>query len=151
MICPTCQGKPQHPPCMECGGSGFSHCCDGPPEQPAAIECTCPDFSGALVPNLECPVHFKGNKVTYKIGDIVPKQFRNCGGSYGLEFLYIFGNVGNSQWIIWHRHTGEVVYIASGKYPNMYEYECRDECQRRNGLKPNTVSQSVLNEIDAQE
>lgn len=33
MICPTCQGKPQFPPCMECGGSGFSHCCDGPPEQ----------------------------------------------------------------------------------------------------------------------
>lgn len=33
MICPVCQGKPSFPPCMECGGSGFSHCCDGPPEQ----------------------------------------------------------------------------------------------------------------------
>lgn len=44
MICPTCQGKPQQPPCMECGGTGFSHCCDGPPEQPAIrTNGICPD------------------------------------------------------------------------------------------------------------
>ena len=24
----------------------------------------------------------------YKVGDIVPEHFRNCGGSYGLEYTY---------------------------------------------------------------
>jgi hypothetical protein len=110
---------------MECGGSGFSHCCDGPPEQPA-------------------------DPPAYKIGDIVPSQFRNCGGSYGLEYPYIFANVAG-QYIIWHRHSGEVVYIETSKFPALHQYRCAEECQRRNGLRPNTVSAEVLAEIDAQE
>lgn len=150
MICPTCQGKPQHPPCMECGGSGFSHCCDGPPEQPAA--CTCDDWSGAMLPDRNCPVHFPPSIVefSYKVGDVVPAQFRNCGGSYGLEYPYIFANVAG-QYIIWHRNSGEVVYIEESKFPALHQYRCAEECQRRNGLRPNTVSAEVLAEIDAQE
>lgn len=58
MICPTCQSKPQHPPCQECGGTGFSHCCDGPPEQP--------ELRGPLIGHCDC-----GSVLSAVTGDCV--------------------------------------------------------------------------------
>lgn len=80
----------------------------------------------------------------YKIGDIIPLEFRNVGYSAGLEYPYIYYLF--DQWIIWHRHTGKVVYIEKSKWPALHQYRCADECQRRNGLdKPNPAEQARIN------
>ena len=60
--------------------------------------------------------------MTVAIGDIIPESFRNSGGSWGLEYPYIFGQEpGGDRWLVWHRHTGKVVLIVSHRYPILNE------------------------------
>lgn len=62
---------------------------------------------------------------------IVPKNFRNCGASYGLEHPYVFGQAGpGMRGAVWHRGTGEVVWWQgdTGETPGV-------ACFRLNNLK----------------
>lgn len=70
-----------------------------------------------------------------KLGDIIPEHFRNCGGSLGLQYPYICAH-DLEQWIIWHRHTGEVVYIETEPNPCLAESACDAKCHELNGLDP---------------
>jgi hypothetical protein len=81
-----------------------------------------------------------------QVGDIIPEQFRNCGASLGLQFPYIFAH-DLHDWIIWNRHTGEVVHVEPGSITA--EYQCSDECHRRNGLDPSHTDGETLAAIDA--
>ncbi len=79
-----------------------------------------------------------------RVGDVIKKRLRNNGYSLGLEFPYIYYKHGQSQWIVWHRHTGEVVYISPSE--NIYEAEkqASNECHRLNGLDPNHVDVAAI-------
>lgn len=130
MICEFCHNIPQHPPCQACGGSGIIHCCDGPVGGPNDI------------------IGFENDPPFKKIGDIIPAQFRNNGYSAGLHYPYIYGKVVGDQWIIWHRHSGEVVYIEESKFPASHEYRVREESDRWNKIGPHDPAINVLHDME---
>lgn len=85
----------------------------------------------------------------------IPKGFRNCGSSFGLEYPYIFGKVGGGrQWAVWHRHTGLIEYCADEHlhHPDQNDIFNRQAayrvCARLNGCSE-YPSAEVLAEIDA--
>jgi hypothetical protein len=84
-----------------------------------------------------------------KVGDIIPEHFRNCGASLGLQYSYIYAH-DLQNWIIWHRHTGEIVYIEEEPNLIVAEYKCSDKCHELNGLNP-YPTQDILNDMENQE
>lgn len=70
-----------------------------------------------------------------KLGDIVPVQFRNCGGSFGLEYPFIYGH-DLANWLIWNRHTGEIVHIEGEPNPALAEHACSKRCEELNAVPP---------------
>lgn len=68
---------------------------------------------------------------------IIPPQFRNHGFSFGLERKYIYGDVPLVGWCVWHRDTGEIVYIPSETHnPRLVaaaKSAAEKECLRLNG------------------
>jgi hypothetical protein len=82
-----------------------------------------------------------------QVGDIIPETFRNCGASLGLDYPYIFAH-DLANWIIWHRHTGEIVHVETEPNSCIAEHQCSDKCHQLNGLEP-WPSAEVLADIDA--
>ena len=80
-----------------------------------------------------------------KIGEIVPAEFRNNGGSFGLEYPFIYGH-DLANWLIWHRHTGEIVHIENEPNPALAEHVCRRRCEEMNAVPP--MSAETLAAID---
>lgn len=70
-----------------------------------------------------------------RVGSIIPKRIRNCGNSYGLQYNHIYGRL-NDQVLVWHRHTGKVVFIAAPVAPNLWQgfadHEAARHCERLN-------------------
>jgi len=64
----------------------------------------------------------------------VYKRQRNHGFSFGLQYPYLYGEIVHGIWWIWHRHTGEVVWIAEGKYPIWDQHCAMKKCLELNGL-----------------
>ena len=81
-----------------------------------------------------------------RVGDIVAEVFRNCGASWGLEYPYIHAH-DLRNWIIWHRHTGEVVYVETETNPTVAKLLCEKKCRALNGLS-DFVDPETLAEID---
>ncbi|MGY3582187.1 hypothetical protein ACVIGB_000888 [Bradyrhizobium sp. USDA 4341] len=73
-----------------------------------------------------------------KVGDIIPAQFRNDGRSFGLDYPFIYAN-DLAQWLIWNRHTGEVVYLEDEANPALAEDICRKRCEQLNAVPPITA------------
>lgn len=61
---------------------------------------------------------------------IIPKKFRNSGESLGLEYPYICAPL----WVIWNRHTGQIVHIQDPDRYVVQSIECREKCRELNGL-----------------
>lgn len=51
--------------------------------------------------------------MTKKVGQKIPKRFRNDGYSLGLEHPFIYGH-DKKNWIVWHRHTGVIKFVSAG-------------------------------------
>lgn len=83
----------------------------------------------------------------HNIGDVILPHFRNNGYSSGLQYPYIYGNI-NGQWVIWHRHTGEVVYIETSKFPALHQYRVIEECDRRNDIGKHDPAINVLHDME---
>lgn len=69
-----------------------------------------------------------------KIGDVIPEPLRNSGYSSGLEFPYIFREIGG-KWLIWHRRTGKIVEIVTSDHPVLVQYDCERRCRAWNGMR----------------
>lgn len=82
-----------------------------------------------------------------RVGEIIPAQFRNCGASYGLEYPYIHAH-DLAQWIIWHRHTGEIVHIEDDPHPVFGPQKCTKKAHELNGV-PEFPDPETLAAIDA--
>lgn len=67
------------------------------------------------------------------MGDIIPQEFRNHGRSFGLEYPFIYAN-DLAQWLIWNRHTGEVVYLEEESNPALAEHRCSRRCEEMNAV-----------------
>jgi hypothetical protein len=81
-----------------------------------------------------------------KVGDIIPPQFRNDGRSFGLDYPLIYGN-DLVQWLVWNRHTGEIVYLEDEANPALAEHACRQRCEQMNAVPP--VTEVLLAAYDA--
>lgn len=79
-----------------------------------------------------------------RVGDTIKKKFRNNGYSLGLEYPYIYYKHGQNKWIVWHRHTGEVVFVSTDKNVYAGEKQASNECHRLNGLDPNQVDVAAI-------
>lgn len=78
------------------------------------------------------------------LGFVSPK-FCNVGGSFGLEFDYIYGQVPNSAaWRIWDRHTGRIKEIISEDVSIRNQSVASRRCQILNGIDPNIVDIGAL-------
>lgn len=73
-------------------------------------------------------------------GDIIPKQFRNCGYSLGLKYPYIYAH-DLEDWIVWHRETGIVASVERS------EGDADTACHMLNGLSK-TPDAATLEAID---
>lgn len=77
--------------------------------------------------------------------------WRNHGYSLGLDYPYLYGK-GLGRWLVWHRHTGIVVYIVPKINRQLWEgfeeQEAMDICYRLNGLSK-LPSAEMLDAIDS--
>ena len=78
-----------------------------------------------------------------KIWRRIARRWRNHGESLGLEFPYLAGKepVGE-RWRVWHRHTGEVVFVADERPAILNQYRARAKSEELN--KPPPFNPAIL-------
>ena len=64
----------------------------------------------------------------------VYKRLLNSGMSFGLQYPYLYGQIIEPFWWIWHRRTGEVVWVSEGKYEEYEKGLAMRKCLELNGL-----------------
>lgn len=69
----------------------------------------------------------------YRVGQLIPEPFRNGGYSYGLKHPYIYNEV-NGDYLVWHRHSGEVLYKSDKGERSLAMSDIRMRCYELNGL-----------------
>lgn len=87
-----------------------------------------------------------------QIGEFVNETVRNAASSLGLEYPYVFAH-NLEQYLIWHRDTGEIVWLGEYDLLGQLGYSAAwKEAERLNGFNPyRATSPEVLNDIDSQE
>lgn len=73
------------------------------------------------------------------VGDHILPHFRNNGRSWGLEYPYLYGWI-DFQWIVWHKPTGEVVFISRERNRCIAEDEAKKKSYELNKIGKNAVA-----------
>lgn len=82
-----------------------------------------------------------------EVGSTILKHFRNNDNSWGLEWPYIFGQPDATQrWMIWHRHTGEIVHVEPQKFDSVVqEHLCAEKSREINGIVETAAGIAAVN------